>query len=560
MRPPASDAGEGLGPSPPTTGGSRVSERGAGWRCRTPGAFERRWREAQRYLPRRDRGRPLSWKAPRTLLAARNEILAKLSDPGDDQRRAWVAARVRAGVPAHLIVDRRDLEAPSFVVLGDTGEGDRSQFAVVPPLEAMAEGTDFLVICGDVVYPAGDVNEYVGKFHEPYGSQPRPIYAVPGNHDWDDGGLEGFMLHLCGAEAAPPEVARAVPRWLRATLWRRPRRASATALERARARHASPATRSGQPGPYFALQTGPLLLVGIDTGFGRRIDREQARWLRDVSLRPGPKILISSRPLYVDGRREPGEIEDAPCESIDDIVRRPEHGYIAAIGGDVHNYQRYPVTVEGGRVVQYIVNGGGGAFTSGTHTVDRIDIPNVDPALPPTREEDARLYPLRGDSLAFFSQLYDEKLRSRSMVARLVASPRLGGQREGVCIPRRVARRLMGERYGIPTRDLEDVRVETHHRAAARIVLRLPSGPHGRRVYYSLWDWDHPPFFKSFIRVDAGADRVRIRCVAVTGCGEHEAAPPLEDDVTWSAATGEWVVAGRRGAEEQGAARSSGEG
>ena len=531
--------------TPPTTNNSRVSEEGAGWRCDSPGTFERLWRRAHRFAPLRDRGRSLSWKAPRTILAARNELLVGLADPANAQRRAWVAAQARAGVPKDLTVDRRELQALSLVMLGDPGEGDRSQFAVLPPLEVMAEGTDLLFVCGDVVYPAGDVNEYVWKFHEPYGAQPRPIYAVPGNHDWDDGGLHGFMLHLCGVEAAPPEVARAVPRWLRTTLWRSPEPASGEALRRARERHGSPRTRSGQPGPYFALQTGPLLLVGIDTGFGRQIDRDQARWLREVSMRPGPKVLVSSRPLYVDGRREPGEIEDAPGQSIDDIVRRPEHGYIAAIGGDVHNYQRYPVAVEGDRVIQYIVNGGGGAFMSGTHAVDRVDIANANPALPPTREQDVRLYPLRGDSLAFFSRLYQEKLGSRRLLARLLAGRRLGGSPEGLALPPPVARRLVSERCGLPTHGLDDVRVEPHHRAAAGIVFRLPAGPRGRRLYYSLWDWDHPPFFKSFLRLDATAEQVRIRCVAATGCGEHETEPPVEDEVSWSAGTGRWTVHSR---------------
>ena len=53
----------------------------------------------------------------------------------------------------------------------------------------------------DVVYPDGDVNEYVGKFFIPFADYPRPIYAIPGNHDWLDG-LVGFMRHFC--DAAPP--------------------------------------------------------------------------------------------------------------------------------------------------------------------------------------------------------------------------------------------------------------------------------------------------------------------------------------------------------------------
>jgi hypothetical protein len=60
-----------------------------------------------------------------------------------------------------------------------------------------------------------------------------------------------------------------------------------------------------------------------------------------------------------------------------------------------------------------------------------------------------------------------------------------------------------------------------------------------------MWDWDHPPFFKSFLRLDATAEQVRIRCVAATGCGEHETEPPVEDELSWSARTGRWTVHSR---------------
>ena len=56
-----------------------------------------------------------------------------------------------------------------------------------------------MVICSDVVYPDGDVNEYLNKFFRPYKDYTKPIYALPGNHDWYDG-LNGFMIHFCGAK------------------------------------------------------------------------------------------------------------------------------------------------------------------------------------------------------------------------------------------------------------------------------------------------------------------------------------------------------------------------
>nr|MBA2637801.1 metallophosphoesterase [Solirubrobacterales bacterium] len=58
------------------------------------------------------------------------------------------------------------------------------------------------------------------------------------------------------------------------------------------------------------------------------------------------------------------------------------------------------------------------------------------------------------------------------------------------------------------------------------------AGYRGAHRYFSAYfDADDPPLFKSFVRVDVAGGELRIRCFAATGCGEHEADPPVEDDV-----------------------------
>lgn len=146
-----------------------------------------------------------------------------------------------------------------------------------------------------------------------------------------------------------------------------------------------------------------MRIIGIDTGLLGTIDAEQGAWLREVSQGPRPKILITGSPLYVDGEHHPCPIDGGG--TVDDIVRDPGHHYVAAIGGDIHNYQRYPVDVDG-RTIQYVVSGGGGAFMHATHTIPRVAVANV-------TEQDFRCYPLRGDSLAFYSTLYGRRLRLR---------------------------------------------------------------------------------------------------------------------------------------------------
>ncbi len=90
-----------------------------------------------------------------------------------------------AKLPADLTIkDHADLEKVSFLVLGDTGEGDASQLAVMPPLLVRGQDTHFMVICSDVIYPAGDVGDYRPKFYDAYEDYRHPTYALPGNHDW----------------------------------------------------------------------------------------------------------------------------------------------------------------------------------------------------------------------------------------------------------------------------------------------------------------------------------------------------------------------------------------
>jgi hypothetical protein len=206
----------------PVDGGqpsSRESAAGAGWQdCGGPGA----WKAD---VPAD--ARPLSWMRPATLWASRNDVLAKrLYDPVDRARIAWArmarARAERAGHDPDFVTRRGDGHSVSFPLLGDTGEGDDSQYAVVPPLLSQADGAAFAVICSDVIYPSGEIGDYRTKFFRPYRTLDMPVFALPGNHDGYDG-LHGFMAHLCGIDVteAPLEVG---PGWrgrLTRLLWRR---------------------------------------------------------------------------------------------------------------------------------------------------------------------------------------------------------------------------------------------------------------------------------------------------------------------------------------------------
>jgi hypothetical protein len=504
-------------PHEPGPASSRESTTGAGWECVAGGYRE--------LMTKRDL--PFGWLDPRPLWQSRNDVLARrFGDPTNDRRRAWMKGR-SDGAP-DLVVDYSSRTPIAFLVMGDTGEGDASQYAVVAPLGSQSADTAFLFICSDVIYPAGGILEYEEKFFRPYQAYDGPIHAVPGNHDWYDD-CTGFMYWFCGAHRRPrwPHTPLSPAGLVRQLLWRRAPRGRRRPEKRARALRDRPAQQATQPAPYLTIDAGPLRLVAIDTGITGDIDREQGAWLRRVSRNsPKPKILLTGKPIYVNGEHHPGGIEGGG--TVDDVVTAREHNYIAAIGGDIHNYQRYPVELGDGRTLLYLVSGGGGAFMHATHT-----IPNLDSAaVPGMSEANFRCYPLRGDSLSRFSQLYARKFIGRLLGARFIEPD--------------VAAAIMSQRLAItPTRaQARDVQVSDGARRTADALLRLPGSKHGvLHVPFSEWlDWNQPPMFKSFLRVDADDRTVRIRCFAATGCASQELHPPIEDEMlaeqggngTWS--------------------------
>ncbi|MER5409048.1 metallophosphoesterase [Streptomyces sp. NPDC002769] len=490
---------------------SRDTARGAGWGSPEPGDY-------RGLMPARVE--KLSWLDPRTMWPARNGVLASwFGDPTGRTRARWVEQRRNAGAPADAVVRRDDPDRFSFMVIGDTGEGDEPQYAVVPGFLKASQGSSFAVLASDVIYPVGSLDDYGTKFHRPYRDYQAPIYAVPGNHDWYED-LHGFMRVFCDAPALAPETEsrRTARERLRSLLWHTPHKEEEQRLEEARQLRSEPAQQAVQPGPYWAVDAGPVRIIGIDTGLLGTIDAEQGRWLREVSAGDTPKILITGSPLYVDAEHHPCEIEGGG--TVDDIVRDPAHHYVAAIGGDIHNYQRYPVRV-GDRTLQYVVAGGGGAFMHATHAIPRVSVAGV-------TETDFRCYPLRGDSLAFYSRLYGRRLRMRRLFTLT--------EEESMAV--------MAERLGVPPIRSAGTpaRVTWRHRLVATLLgaggrpdrasrLRLPVRKTYTQVFSPGSATYSPPFFKSFLRLDVTPSSVRLRCFAATGNREQEIDPPIEDEV-----------------------------
>ena len=107
--------------------------------------------------------------------------------------------------------------------------------------------------------------------------------------------------------------------------------------------------------------------------------------------------------------------------------------------------------------------------------------------------EDAfKCYPLRSDSLARFSQLYDERLA--------------GGRGWLALTPAEAATRLSRVLDMEPTRESR-VPLGVRARLAGWVLQPAPSRRGFHRFASEYFDWDDPPFFKHFLRIDADAER-----------------------------------------------------
>jgi uncharacterized membrane protein HdeD (DUF308 family) len=254
----------------------------------------------------------------------------------------------------------------SFLVIGDPGEGDASQHILRDQFLMLGQRPEvkFLVVASDVIYPQGSLKDYEPKFYLPFKGFAKPIYAVPGNHDWYDA-LEAFAANFFEPEAARAALRarQAADRGLTTTT---EARIEGMLHEAARLRAAYGVHTGKQRAPYFEVQTDGFALLVVDTGILRRIDDDQMEWLRGALERSRGKfkMAILGHPLFAAGYYQ-GE-GDEPFAAIHRLLR--EHEVAVVMAGDTHDFEYYkePYQTEGGhgRVMHHFVNGGGGAYLS----------------------------------------------------------------------------------------------------------------------------------------------------------------------------------------------------
>jgi hypothetical protein len=283
----------------------------------------------------------------------------------DTWREAMARAVVAGGpaTPFAVTVPGTETGDFSFIVIGDTGEGDASQHALRDQLLTVAANADvrFVVISSDVVYPNGGMIDYESSFWLPFKGVTKPVFAIPGNHDWYDA-LEGFLVTFLRPDAARVAMRARAQADLRLTSTTSDRIDSLIAeADRLRREYGVPT--GFQRGPFFEFHTEQFALVAIDTGIVKRIDPAQWAWLEAALERSQGKLVMAvlGHPFY--------------AKSFDMAYGNPEfarlkkflldRGATILMAGDTHDLEYYAEPArDGATAAHYFVNGGGGAYLS----------------------------------------------------------------------------------------------------------------------------------------------------------------------------------------------------
>jgi uncharacterized membrane protein HdeD (DUF308 family) len=275
----------------------------------------------------------------------------------------------------------------SFLVIGDPGEGDASQRALTSSYLKLGlrEEVKFLVVSSDVIYPAGSMHDYEANFYLPFQGFAKPIYAIPGNHDWFDA-LEGFNANFLEPKAALAALKARVDadHGLTAT---NEQRIEQLIAEAARLRQLYALDVSKQRAVFFELQTDGFALLAIDTGILRTVDERQWAWIERALQRSQGKFVMAivGHPRIAGGYDIPPTAEGGNVsESTDNFAALyqllAKHTVRIAMAGDTHDFEYYKEQMggaENARVMHHFVNGGGGAYLSIGTALDFPERPAV---------------------------------------------------------------------------------------------------------------------------------------------------------------------------------------
>jgi Calcineurin-like phosphoesterase len=296
-----------------------------------------------------------------------------------------------------------------FQSAGDTGStrGPQSENQTVDKMLAdfQNEPADavpqFFYNVGDIVYSFGEHKYYYDQFYAAYRNYPRPIFAIPGNHDGivlpppAGSGNPGDSLNAFLANFCSPGFAHAP---------------DAVGISR---------TTMIQPGVYFTLEAPFVRILGIysnmlenpgvisstkDVKSGApkfpNLSDAQLEYLDAALSRvksdnyDGALLIAVHHPPYAFGNHSGSMVM---LKEIDAICSKRGVWPHAVLSGHAHNYQRFTRHL-GSRQIPYLVCGNGGHGLNQLSNTQTIRTP-----------QDMKIFaqPEKNDSITFES--YDDK-------------------------------------------------------------------------------------------------------------------------------------------------------
>lgn len=277
-----------------------------------------------------------------------------LSFPGVHSKRS---TKVRRAIAAIALVSSTLLAAGisafssaasanvSFIAFGDAGTLSSGQLALRDRMVARSSEYQLALLLGDGAYPVGSTADFASKFFPVYGSlfqgsgqvpppatagTPKPLYATPGNHEYDTAGAAGFHTVF----AMPTNGPAGVP-----------------------------------SEKFYSVDIGGVHFVSFDShyvvGWNMSTPTSQKDAIRNWLISDLDShvnevtVVFDHHPAYTGGPHR-GELEESAMRA-DWFPIFAGHGVDLLLSAHDHSYQRnHPQA----GLTSYVTGGGGGALTA----------------------------------------------------------------------------------------------------------------------------------------------------------------------------------------------------
>jgi hypothetical protein len=229
------------------------------------------------------------------------------------------------------------------------------------------------------------MKDFEKKFYMPMKGVTKPIYAIPGNHDWYDA-LDGFSANFYEPEIAKRSMQARINEDLQISSTTQ-KKIDEMVDQAAFLRKEYRVPTGYQKAPYFQVTNGNFVLLCIDTGVKRQLDSLELAWVKQVLENSKGKFVMAllGHPFYAIGEYQ-GSL-NPEFEKLHELLR--SHKVPVVMAGDTHDLEYYieKPKQKDGHTMHHFVNGGGGAYLSiGTAMAKAEHMPTDDYAFYPSHD------------------------------------------------------------------------------------------------------------------------------------------------------------------------------